>query len=47
MEADREASGGDKLVQEAALDNNDVQLEAWRAADEGEVVQAEMDLTAV
>lgn len=45
--AGHEASGGDKLFQEAALDGHDAKLEAWKAAGKGEVVQAELDLTVV
>lgn len=41
QEASREASGDNDLVQEAALDSHDANLEAWKAAGEGK-----LDLTA-
>lgn len=48
MEVDQ-ADGGDRgdPVQGATLDGDDVQLEAWKMAGNGEVVQAELDRAAV
>lgn len=38
-------SGGSDLVQGVALNSDEVQLEAWKVAGRGEVVQAELDQT--
>lgn len=38
---------GRDLVQWAGGDGDDVQLEAWKVACRGEVIQAELDQTAV
>ncbi|XP_063339292.2 B-cell receptor CD22-like [Pelmatolapia mariae] len=46
-EVGREASGGGEFFQEAALDGHDANVEAWKAANKGEVEQAEVALTAV